>query len=261
VQQTGTAGATITKNQAKDNMASLAYAAACAGKAYAHSINNGALLNAMNISKTDILSGPDNLADDKASNIYNALLPLVANLSSFGATTASLAALQTSITAFSIFLGQTQQQSSVGIAATNTLAGHFTDQNDSLNNYLDPLMVQYAISNPTFYNQYNENRAIQNMGHRKTLVITGFISNNQTPAQTLPHVLITLTGTDSLGNTVNKSKHTDASGHYRFTRLHIGSYTITPSLSGFTTTPKTSSVTETQVINNDFVMVSLPMGG
>ena len=261
VQLNTTTGIVITKKEAKDSMADLAFAAASAGKAYAHEINNSALLTAMSVTITDIKHAADNTADDIAQNIYAKLLPIAADpaaapdLAEYGATTASLGTLQTAITTFSGFLGQAQQQAAVSTTATSTLAQYFADAMDLLKNRLDPLMVQFKTSMPKSYNEYDESRAVQNIGHRKTVIIKGFVYNNQTPAQPQPHVFITLTGTDSAGNAVNLSKHTDANGHYSFTRLHIGSYTVTPSLSGFTVPPKTSSVTEAQVINNDFVLL------
>jgi len=257
VQQTSTAGATATKNEAKDNMAELAFAAASAGKSYAHATNNTVLFNAMSVSVTDITSASDNTADDIAQNIHDALVvpAILPNLANYGADTTSLAALQTAITTFSGFLGIPQLQASVSTTATGTLAEHFTDMLDNLKNQLDSIMVQFKASNPRFYNNFISARVIHNVGVRKTVLIGGFVYNNHTPAQPLQHVLMTLTGTDSNGYPVTMSKHTDVNGHYSFVRLHIGTYTITPSLSGYTGTPKTFTVTENQVINNDFIMI------
>ncbi len=261
VQQTSTTGVTQTKTDAKEAMADMAADIASAGRGYAHDTNNTNLFNLMSITKSDIIGTPDNDADDKAMGIYSALNPLIANLGNYGPTVQLMGILLGKINVFSSFLGVPQDTATTTVIATASLTQLFANADIILKNRLDNLMVQFKTSNPEFYNRYNQNRAIKNIGHRKTVIITGFIYDNHTPAQILPHVLITLTGTDATGNAVNLSKHTDVNGHFRFNSLHIGSYTVTPSLSGYTCAPKTSSITEAQTIIDDFVMTAAATAG
>ncbi|MHB8261801.1 MAG: carboxypeptidase-like regulatory domain-containing protein [Bacteroidia bacterium] len=48
---------------------------------------------------------------------------------------------------------------------------------------------------------------------------------------------------------------TDATGKYRFTRLHPGTYVITISKAGYVTQTKTITVSVNGTYENDFVMV------
>jgi hypothetical protein len=60
-------------------------------------------------------------------------------------------------------------------------------------------------------------------------------------------------------------KTTDATGHYKFTRLHPGTYTITVSRTGYATQTKTIVVKENGTVDTDFTLVaatgSTPTGG
>ncbi len=260
-QGSSTVGITKSKLEAKENMAELAAAAISAGKAYAHEIKDAELFKSLNVNKSKIINAAGNKAGYMTQLIHDILLPLTmdpdqaANLSDCGIDTDGLKILQKAIYDYISLLGKPLQKATTRILATRSLAKYFSDTIDLLNNRLDPLMVQYKIKKPEFFKLYTLDRFIHVIGHRKTVIISGFVFNNETPALPQPHVLMKLTGKDKTGNKINLSKHTDAKGHYSFTRLHIGTYTVSFSLSGFKTDSKTCSVTEAQVIKTDFVMV------
>jgi len=86
-------------------------------------------------------------------------------------------------------------------------------------------------------------------------------------ATALPHLISgTVSGAVSqgvavtLGGTSRASATTDTSGHYFFSGLSNGNYTVTPSLTGFTFTPANLPVTVSgaDVISQDFTATALP---
>ena len=56
-------------------------------------------------------------------------------------------------------------------------------------------------------------------------------------------------------------KTTNATGEYKFTRLHPGSFVVTVSASGFVTQTKTINVTANGTENTDITMVAVAGGG
>jgi hypothetical protein len=58
----------------------------------------------------------------------------------------------------------------------------------------------------------------------------------------LSGVLVTLTGTDNLGNAINITVATDTNGFYVFTGLRAGTYTVTKEASPFGYTDEASNV-------------------
>jgi hypothetical protein len=253
VQKTSSIGTTNTKETAKAAMAVAAIAVANAGKAYATATSNQVLFDAMNHTKSEIIKASDTDADDISQNIHDNLLPFIANTTAYGATTASLTNLQNLINAYSALIGKPALQKSIVANATITLAQHFSAANALLKNSLDTLMAQYQTTNAVFYNQYTSVRTINDIGHRHTVILEGFIYDNH--AHALASAKVELTG-DAL-----HQKITDATGHYKFTRLHAGTYTLTIVATGFVTQTKNVTVTANGTIHNDFTMVATGGGG
>jgi hypothetical protein len=207
----------------------------------------------MNHTKTEITHASDTDADDISQNIHDNLLPFVANTTAYGATTASLTNLQNLINAYSALIGKPALQKSIVSNATITLAQHFSAANALLKNSLDTLMAQYQTSNAVFYNQYNAVRVINDIGHRHSVIITGFIYDNHSHA--LTNASITLSGAAA------HHKITNATGQYKFTRLHPGSFVITVSASGFVTQTKSITVAANGTEHIDFTMAAVAGGG
>ena len=252
-QKTSSIGTTVTKETAQLNMAVAAIAVANAGKAYATATSNQVLFDAMNHTKSEIIRANDTDADDICQNIHDNLLPFVANTTAYGATAASLTNLQNLINAYSALIGKPALQKSIVSNATITLAQHFSAANALLKNSLDTLMAQYQTSNAVFYNQYNAVRTINDIGHRHSVIITGFIYDNHSHA--LAGAIVNLSGA------ATHHKTTNASGEYKFTRLHPGSFIITVSANGFVTQTKNITVSANGTENIDFTMVAVAGGG
>ena len=246
-QKTSTAGTTLSKNNARLDMATAAIALANAGKAYANDTGNVILFDAMNHTQTEIVRAADTDADDICQNIHDNLLPYIGSTGAYGATAVDLTNLQNLINTYSGLIGKPALQKSIVTTATITLVQHFAAANALLKKQLDPLMAQYKITNATFYNQYTAVREINDIGHRHTVTITGFIYDNTNHA--LAGATVHLAPSNSI------TKITKATGQYKFTRLHTGAYTIKISATGFVSQTKNLTITENKTEHIDFTLV------
>lgn len=248
VQKTSSKGTTISKNTSKADMALAAISVANAGKAYASATGNAVLFDQMNKKKSDIMLAADTDADDICQNIHDDLQPYIANTTAYGATTASLTNLQSLIGAYSAMIGKPALQKSIVANATISLVQHFAAINALLKNQLDPLMAQYQNSNAVFYNQYQSVRVINDIGHRHSVILHGFVYTSNDQALTGATVKV-------LDSTTHQ-KLTNATGEYKFSRLHTGAFTITVSAPGYITQTKNITVSENGTVNNDFIMIA-----
>ena len=253
LQKTISTGVTQTKEEAKAAMATAAILTANGGKSYASVTGNTSLALEMNHNKTEILNAADTDADDICQNIHDNINPFIANTAAYGVTAATQTNLQNAITAFSVLIGQPRQQIGIVAHATITIAQHFAAVNALLKNQLDTIMPQYQSSNAPFYNEYMSARIIVDIGHRHTVTLNGFIYDSHN--QALNGASIALSGS------AMHHKITDATGKYKFTRLHTGSFTLTVSKSGYVTQTKTVNVTANGTVENDFELVAVAGGG
>ena len=246
-QKTSSKGTTVSKNNARLGMAMVAIAVANAGKAYANDTGNVVLFDAMNHSKTEIVGATDTDADDICQNIHDNLLPYIGSTAAYGATAVDLTNLQNLINTYSGLIGKPALQKSIVTNATITLVQHFSAINALLKKQLDPLMEQYKTSNAVFYNQYHGVREINDIGHRHTVTITGFIYDNTNHA--LAGATVHLAPSSSI------TKITKATGQYKFTRLHTGAFTLTVTAPGFVSQTKNLTITENKTEHIDFTLV------
>ena len=248
VQNANSKGITQTKQMAQLNMAVAAVAIANAGKAYAAATSNQTLYNAMNHTKSEILGATDNMADTICQGIYNDIAPYIASTVAYGANSTSLANLLTLINTYSALIGTPALQLTLISSATLTLDQNLNALNGLLKTQLDPLMTQYQTSNPVFYNQYQAAREIKDLGHRHTVILTGFIYNSSNMA--LANATVSLSGT------ATHTKITTATGQYKFKRLHTGNYTITVTANGYVTQTQNITVNENGTVHTDFTLVT-----
>ncbi|MHB8260047.1 MAG: carboxypeptidase-like regulatory domain-containing protein [Bacteroidia bacterium] len=247
-QRTSTVGTTVTKESLHLAMANAALKAANAGRAYATTINDEVLFDAMNYAKREILNATDTGAGEICQNIYDNLDPHIANTGAYGATATSQTDLQNLIDSYNGMIGKPALQRSISVVATLTLKQHFAAENGLLKNLLDPLMAQYETTNLAFYEQYKVARVIHDIGHRHTVIFKGFIYDASETA--LLGALIELTGAHG-----KRKKITDATGKYVFARLHTGTYLITVSKAGYVTQTKTITVSANGTFENDFILI------
>ena len=248
VQKTSSIGTTITKQTAKLDMATATIEVANAGKAYAKAIANPVLYDEMNITQSDIIRTADIDAEAICQAVHDNILPFITSTGAYGANSTSLANLQSLITTYNLLMGTTVAKKVTVVTATLTLLQNFNGANGLLKTQLDPLMVQYKTSNPVFYNQYTAAREISDIGHRHTVILTGFVYNSSNVA--LANATVILSG----GAT--HTKITLATGKYKFTRLHTGTYTLTITATGYTAQTHNFTITTNGTTHTDFVMVT-----
>src|SRR5665213_445012 len=221
VQKTSSVGTTQTKDEAQLAMAKAAVKTCNAGRAYATVIGNTMLFDQMNHTVSEITKAADTDADDICQNIHDNLNPFIASMGTgYGATATTQTALQNLINTYSGMMGKTVAIKAVVVDATLTLEQHFTAEDAVLKNSLDTLMEQYETSNSSFYNQYHSARVIHDLGHRKSVILEGFIYNAAGHAIAGAIVSLTPTLSQGEGGVASHHKITDATGHYKFLRLH-----------------------------------------
>ena len=247
VQLTSSKGTTQNKQNAKLDMLLAAVAIANAGKAFATDTTNTVLYDAMNFSKDDFTKAKDTVVDDMCQAIHDNIAPYIALTVAYGADSTSLTNLQNFINTYSTMLGQTVAKKVIVSNATLTLVQKFSAVNALFKKLLDPLVQQYKTSSTIFYNQYTAGREVINTGHRHTVTLSGFIYNSSNNA--LANATVVLSGGAS------HTKITNANGQYKFTRLHIGTYTLTVSIAGYTTQAHNLTVTANGTLHTDFIMV------
>jgi hypothetical protein len=200
------------------------------------------------IALSDLTHAKDNDLVGICQNVYDAVNPYVANMAAYGATTGSLAALQTAISSFAGLIGTPRSLRTVSIDATIDIDQHLKAAKAVLTDQLDALLVQYQTSNSHFHNQYTAARVILNIGRRKTVILQGIVYSGSTNV-ILAGALVKITGA------AEHEKFSKVNGSYKFSRLHIGTYVITISKAGFVTQSKTLVVVQNGTIGTDFVMV------
>ena len=246
-QTTGSKGITQTKAQARTTLEESALAIANAGRAYAVSVNNLVLKGSCNLTASGLSKAKDVDLIAACQNLYDAVNPFATSLASYGATSASRSVLQTSITTFTTLTGQPASAIAAVSAATETIELQVKAIKTLLNEQLDPLMMQFKTSNPTFYKQYTASRVIHDIGVRHTVTFKGFIYSAANVA--LAGALVKLAGA------APHEKTTGADGFYEFARLHTGTYTLNVSATGYVSQTKTIVVTENSTVETNFTLV------
>ena len=239
-------GISMSKEQVKANLINLTLAHADAGRAYAASIEDVPLKENLKLSKTILERMPDAELVPACQNIYNLVNSLVASLGNYGVNAASLLALQTASSSFGALVGKPKTARSSAKAYTISIEQQLAAIKVFVEEQLDPIMTQFKITQPVFYNSYLADRKLQPAGHRTTVSIAGIISGaTNLPISKAQVVLL---------DTNRKKQITNANGKYKFVRLPVGSYTITVTVNGMVMQTKTIHVSVPQTITLNFTM-------
>jgi hypothetical protein len=248
VRLTGTIGATNNKNLARNALITFALSHAAAGRAYAVANNLALLKQTCSVTKTSLTRIKDAELGVLCSNIYNAILPYIASLTPYGATSTSAATFNTSINNYHGVLGTPQAQRSATVSASLTIAQQISNISNLLKETMDPLMVQYG-SNVNFIQQYTNARKLNTVGVHHWVSVQGIVTDIHGNPLLKAKVIVV--------ETKDRKKITKANGKYKFLRMHINTtYTVEVSISGYVT--QTFSVNENvaKTITHNFMMVA-----
>lgn len=245
-QQTGTKGATAARHQGRQAFVNLVLQQAQGGFAYATATGNAALKVACKITLSTLnrLSDMELVAD--ARNVHDALMPFVSSMAPYGVSANSLANLQTAANAFTAQSAQPSAAKAIVSVATEDADKTTRLASALLKEQLDPMMMQFMLSQPLFYNQYMAARTILDYGHRKTVILKGGVYNGH--HKPLLNALVQV-------DVVNREKAPDASGAYHISGLAAGTYHLTVSAPGYVTQSKTVTAPAPGTFFTDFVML------
>jgi hypothetical protein len=250
IQKQGTTSITNTKNVDKENMINLTFAHAQAGLAYASNANNTSLQTSFSISISSLKKSDEAELIDKCQNIHDLANTYIGSLTNYGATSATVTALQTAINAFSGIKGQPRAQKSAIKTATSTIAEVLKQIHTFYKNILDPLIEQYKTSNAAFYSEYHTSRLIVDSGSHKETIIEGVVTDSAN--NPLANVLVKMTNT-------KKKKLTKANGKFRFMKLQPIKYTVTATAQGYVAFSENVVLTKDEA--NKITIVMLPAKG
>jgi hypothetical protein len=165
-QSVNSTGLTADKEQLRKAMAKAAVELAGATNSYAKKIRNNDLAAKTNVSITTFMEGRDTIAPSMALNIHAVVTANLASLATYGITAAKLTAFKTKIDAYSASITKPRDAVDSGSTATKQLAIEI-DGADAALEQMDPLLVQFEGTNPTFVSDYRNARIIvDNVGPR-----------------------------------------------------------------------------------------------
>jgi hypothetical protein len=117
-------------------------------------------------SYSDIYNLPDRDCLSTATGIYNKLIELTAELAAYDVTAADLTALQTALEDFRNSLAIKGSAGTQKVAANQTIALLFEDNDLLIYKQLDKLLQRYERTHIDFYNAYTNARKIKATGVR-----------------------------------------------------------------------------------------------
>jgi hypothetical protein len=155
-------GATADKKRCRESMCDAAQVIAGAVRAYAIDNDDLELAGKVDFSRSTLLGGRDRTSSEKSQTIHRLASDKVAELSDHGVTAAKLKSLQTKIDAYVACLQRPRQIIAASKTATAQLESEIETADLLLTDSLDGLVLQFKDSEPAFYNNYTNARAVVN---------------------------------------------------------------------------------------------------
>ena len=173
---------------------------------YAATVNNNALKEAVSLSISNLKRLKEEIFLAQAQNYHDLANDNIAALAPWNILPADVAALQLLIDTYTTAVPSPRNKVAERVAYNKAQALAEKDITGILKNQMDPVIYQFAASNPDFYNQYIQNRAIVNAGTIATK-IRGTIVNgiNDEP---LAGATVTVEGTELSAVTDDMGKFT-----------------------------------------------------
>ena len=139
--------------------------------AYATTINNQRLKDAVHFTATDLMRVRDTLAGQRALIIHDQANAVVANLADFGVTPATLTSLNGRILEFNKLMVAPRVAIVDRKGATSQLKNQMKELDMILKDEMDPLMAAYRNTALGFYDAYFNARKIVDTGSSKPSVV------------------------------------------------------------------------------------------
>jgi hypothetical protein len=159
-----TFGRTQVKYDAEDTLVAAMLQVGSALYSYAMDINDAALREKSNFSKTALRRMRDMELVAAGNTLHAAVLAIVDKLAEFGITAETLVGLKQAADAYADAIGKQGTSVSEHTTAVNTVAENFRAIDRLLTEKIDPLMQSLERSNPMLYREYRQTRMVKELG-------------------------------------------------------------------------------------------------
>ena len=154
-------GFSAEKKEAKDAMLQSAFTVCCGLTALAAATNDAQLAAQADFSRSALAAGRERDVINRCQTLSDLGTANSAALAAkYNVSANDLKALKVGIADFTSAQPKPRQGRATSASATRDLETLFGKLDASLNNQLDPLMVKFQSTNPTFYSAYQTARAI-----------------------------------------------------------------------------------------------------
>lgn len=218
-------GIATDKKVLKVTLCDMACNIAAVVSAYAVSINNNELKEAMSLQPSECKATEDGEVEGKCQNIHDGANAHIAALATYGITAGMLSTLQDTIDDYAAKVAGPRNAISNRAAKKTARKNLFKEIDSLLKTQMDKIAVQFKAANIGFYNEYFQNRILVDAPTSKT-GIKGPIKDSVT---NLPITVIATLVLQSTAFTVNS----DASGNFKFIKIPNGTYNIIITAPGY----------------------------
>ncbi len=230
-QERDTIGITIDTHVLGTNLINAALKVIAALVAHASLNNDNELKQAVNFTKSQLLTCRDNILVDRVNLVYNTALPLTSDLALWNITPVDISTLSSLNSQYESAIPSKRAAVSGSKTATLNISTTFREIDTLLKHKLDSYLLIFQTNNPDFYNTYKAARMIIDLGIRheggKTGKITGSVIHFTTE-EPISGALVTLI---EKGLTFT----TSSDGRFNFTIDTEGNYTLKAEKQGFIT--------------------------
>lgn len=219
-------GITLQKDEARKNMNVLLFEICNGLRAYATSVNNMNLYNAVNFSISDIEHLNDSKISSFAIQIHAKATDHIASLPPFGIDAAVLAALTAAMSSFEHLKVEHRDAIALRMAQKGIIKQNINDARNILVMNMDPIVYTRISVEPSIVDQYKNVRRIINLPIHHTN-LKGSVTDAASNAP-IPNAAIVI---EELGITLKSLPD----GAYGKDKIKPGTYTITVTADGYQT--------------------------
>jgi len=248
VQQTPTTGVRKDKLQALELMVERTLTVAGAVFAYASTIGNQTLRDAMDVTETELKQGRDSIVVERCRVVHTLASPLVLLLAPYGVVQADLDDLDAAIVAFGGMIAAPRVAITTRKGATAELKTVLSEMDALLTDKMDKLMLQFKPVAPQFYADYFNARILVGNG--------GSVSGSASLQVTVLRMstLLPLGGVLVKSVVGNKQVITNASGIGLLKKMAGGPTQVKVSLDGYV-----PSLVDVVLVNNATAEVTVTL--